>query len=233
MAKLKQKGANDISHPRLFCFQFSGDLDLSSRQLLAPTLHVQTSQARSKQNHCGGFRSRIVGRGDGKRDAVIPKVTIGIESERNVSIRKICTQHLELRRSEIVNKRARIRREALRCQKRVFGTWGDQRVAVIERARKIVLNLRSRDWRTSRVSKRRYACCFGCIQQMDEKHIRIPIPVADVADRNPRGCNRLAGEPGIVYAPGVGTVMVQINLLWPTTPRIRCGHRSLKSEGVG
>lgn len=80
-------------------------------------------------------------------------MTIRIEPQRNVAVYKVCAQNLQLLRRKIVDKRGRIRREALRGQKCVSGPWSDQRIAVVESALEVVSDLR-RDWNSGGVGER-------------------------------------------------------------------------------
>ena len=68
---------------------------------------------------------------------------------------------------------------------------------------------------------------------MNEQHVRVAIPVADIAKRNLGAGDLLTGKVGVINAPGVGTVMVQIDLIWPTVPSVRCCCRGAERDGVG
>lgn len=60
------------------------ELDLSACLLAASAFQIQTGDSGSEQGHRGRLRHGVVGSRELKLDAVIPEVTIRIESESDV-----------------------------------------------------------------------------------------------------------------------------------------------------
>ncbi len=90
------------SAPGLLLVVFS---DLGSCDLSAATLQIQARDTGSEQHHCSRFRNGVGG-GEFKLDAVVPEVTIGIESKGHVvAVQEIRVKYLQLVGSEIVNER--------------------------------------------------------------------------------------------------------------------------------
>ena len=68
---------------------------------------------------------------------------------------------------------------------------------------------------------------------MDEQHVGIAVPVADVSEGKLGSRYCLALEIHAVYPPCIRFVMVEIDLLWTARSFIRRGYRSLKGKSVG
>src|SRR5712692_4559514 len=68
---------------------------------------------------------------------------------------------------------------------------------------------------------------------MDEQHVGMAVPVADITNGERRASDRLARQINAADAPSVGLVMIQIKLVWPAVALVRCRCRRLKRNHVG
>src|SRR6185295_2491277 len=106
-------------------------LDLRSCLLAAAPLQIQTRDSRSEQGHGCRFGRGVIGGCKFKLDAVVPEVTIGIESKRDaVSVKEVGAEYLKLLSRKVVNEGGRRHREALREQERVADAGGHERIRV-------------------------------------------------------------------------------------------------------
>ncbi len=207
-------------------------LGLDGALFATATFQIQTAKACSEKRQ-GHWLGNGIARCHREGDAVVPEVAIGIETKRHVvAVVHICCQRLQLGSSEVVDEIPRISSKALHRQEGVSRTRIDERIAVVERAGEVVDDLAGWHGRSGRVRKGGDAGALGRIKQVDEKHVGVSVPVADVFESYGGASNFLALQTGVIDSPCIGPVMIEIDLIGTTAARVRGGSRGAKGDSV-
>src|SRR5713226_4491218 len=89
------------------------------------------------------------------------------------------------------------------------------RVVQIAAAGKVIGNVRNRDLIGRSILKRSDARVSCRVEQVNEEHVGIAVPVRDVVKRKRCTCDGLACQINAADAPSVSLMMIQIELVRP------------------
>src|SRR5437667_1678993 len=102
-------------------------------------------------------------------------------------------------------------------QKSITRAWRYQRIISQTGPGEIIIDVDHRYLIGRRILKRCHALVLCRVEQMDEEHVGVLVPVADVMKRQRRAGDRFTRQVDAGDAPRVGFMMIQIELVRSAT----------------